>query len=167
LPRVLEIKRTLAGREKRFDCGVLLRTEAHLVVLFVADEAMHVHGVELPAGTVTFGHFWPSRPYNVYHWLDRATGRTIGAYVNLSEDTRLGVATLEWLDLAIDVLALPGLPPRVLDEEEVPADATPALRERILRTTTATLDGLPALLEELERFRTDLWPRARGVLGVP
>ena len=40
---------------------------------------MHVHGVDLPAGTVSFGHFWTDRFYNVYHWLDadRRTHRVL------------------------------------------------------------------------------------------
>ena len=73
LPAILEIKRTLDGREKRFDCRLLtLAADArHAAVLWVAPAAMHVHGVDLPAGTVSVGHFWTDRPYNVYHWLDR------------------------------------------------------------------------------------------------
>ncbi|MEO7669503.1 MAG: hypothetical protein ABIW57_09190, partial [Polyangia bacterium] len=89
LPEITEVKRTLAGVEKRFACRVLAREGSHLVVLFIAPAAMNVHGVSLPAGTVTFGHFWTDRPYNVYHWLEQSTGATIGYYLNLSEATRL------------------------------------------------------------------------------
>lgn len=160
LPGILEIKRTLSGREKRFECRVLHAAGDHLVVLFIAPEAMHVHGVDLPAGTVTFGHFWRDRPYNVYHWLDRTTGRPIGAYVNLSDDTRIDGERLEWLDLVIDILALPGAPARVLDEDEIPPDASLELRARIARAQAVALEGLPALLDELERHRARLWPRA-------
>ena len=39
---------------------------------------MHVHGVELPAGTVSFGHFWADRHYNAYHWLDGPRTRPSG-----------------------------------------------------------------------------------------
>ena len=166
LPRILEIKRTLRGGETRYECHVLHRDGAQLVVLFVATNAMHVHGVELPSGTVTFGHFWSDRPYNVYHWLDPASGRTIGAYVNLSADTHIERERLEWLDLVVDVLALPGACPRLLDEDEIPADATPALRARIAEVGRVVLDGLPDLLAELEGFRARLWPLVSASKGT-
>jgi len=160
LPRLLEIKRTVSGGEKRFACRVLSSHDGYLVVLFVAPEAMQVHGVHLPAGTVTFGHFWRNRPYNVYHWLDAATGRTLGHYLNLAADTVVGEDRLEWLDLVIDVLALPGAPPRVLDEDEVPADASPEMRQAMARALATVLADLPRLVEQLEAARARLWPLA-------
>jgi hypothetical protein len=158
LPRILEIKRTLTGREQRFECRVLHTDGPHLVALFVSPEGRHVHGLDLPPGTVTFGHFWSDRPYNVYHWLDAPSGLTIGAYVNLAAETRIERDRLEWLDLVVDILTLPGSPPRVLDEDELPADATPAVRASIAEARRAVLDGMPELLDELERFRARLWP---------
>jgi hypothetical protein len=158
LPRIVELKRTLSGRETQFECRVLHGEGPHLVVLFVSAEAMRVHGVDLPPRTVTFGHFWQDRPYNVYHWLDGSGGRAIGAYVNLAAETHIEPGRVEWLDLAVDILALPGAPPRVLDEHEIPADATPALRAKISEACRAVLDGMPDLLTELERFRGRLWP---------
>jgi len=161
LPRVLEIKRTLAGAEQRFECGRLYEDGAHLAVLFVAPGPMRVHGVALPAGTVTFGHFWSDRPYNVYHWLDPVSGRSLGAYVNLAAETLIQADRLEWLDLIVDVLVIPGQSPRVLDEDEIPADAAPALVARIEAARQAVLDGMPRILDDLERFRARLWPRLR------
>jgi len=161
LPPILEIKRTVAGAEKRFECRRLHRDGPHLVVLFVASAPMLVHGVALPAGTVTFGHFWRDRPYNVYHWLDPMTGHGLGAYVNLAADTRIQDDRLEWLDLIVDVLAVPGQPPRVLDEDEIPASPPPGLLARIAAARAAVLDEWPRLLEELERFRARLWPALR------
>jgi len=158
LPPILEIKRTLAGAEKHFECARLHLEGPHVVLLFVATAPMRVHGVALPAGTVTFGHFWRDRAYNVYHWLDPVTGRSLGAYVNLSAETRLLDNRLEWLDLIVDVLVLPGQAPRVLDEDEIPADAPPGLRARIAAARAQVLDGLPRLLDELEQFRARHWP---------
>ena len=165
LPNIVEIKRTLAGGQKRFECTKLSSTDRHLIVLFVAPEGMHVHGVDLPAGTVTFGHFWQDRPYNVYHWLDGATGRTLGWYLNLSRETMVDDDRLEWLDLVVDVLVLPGAAPRVLDEDEVPPDATAELRQDIDRALTAVRDDLPRLLPELEAERARLWPTAASDLA--
>jgi len=168
LPPLIEIKRTVAGAEKRFQCRRLHANGPHLVVLFVAPAPMHVHGVALPAGTVTFGHFWRDRPYNVYQWLDPVTGSSLGVYVNLAAETRIDEDRLEWLDLIVDVLVVPGQPPRLLDEDEIPAGAPPDLLARIAAARTAVLERLPRLLDELESFRARHWPALRPrVLASP
>ena len=129
LPGILEVKRTLYGREKRFQCRLIdfavLRDargeQRHAVVLFVAAAAMHVHGVDLPAGTVSIGHFWTDRPYNVYHWL-RGDRTTVGYYFNLADRTTWTAERLDWRDLTVDVLATPEGRLDVLDEDELPAE---------------------------------------------
>lgn len=162
LLRILEIKRTWDGREKRFECTVLARAGTHLVVLFVSEGEMRVHDVLLPAGTVTFGHFWTDRPYNVYHWLDGSTGDTLGYYFNVSEDTRVEDDTLSWRDLIVDVLVSPAGLAVVLDEDEIPADAPEPLRARIREACAAVLRDEEALRRELERHRDILWRRHRA-----
>jgi hypothetical protein len=149
LPAITEVKRTLSGREQRFACRLVDRDARGVVVLFVAPEAMHVHGVDLPAGTVTFGHFWTDRPYNVYHWMDPA-GATIGFYFNLSDGTAVADGRLEWRDLTVDVLVLPGLPVAVLDEHELPPDLDAGLRARIDAARDAVLADPRALTDEIE-----------------
>lgn len=158
LPSIREIKRTLSGREKHFDCRALAVREGYVIVLFVATGAMHVHGVDLPAGTVTFGHFWEDRPYNVYHWLDAATGQPLGCYINLSRDTVIRSDRLEWVDLVVDVLALPGEEPRVLDEHELPPDTSPQVRAVIASALATVRAELPTVLRDLETERARLWP---------
>jgi hypothetical protein len=157
-PRILEIKRTLDGREKRFDCAVLSRTPTHLTVLFVSTEPMNVHGVVLPAGTVTFGHFWTDRPYNVYHWLDPRSGETLGTYVNVADQTTIEDGVLAWRDLVVDVLVSPGRALSVLDEDELPGDLLPELRARIAATVATLRTSWTELAAELELARAALWP---------
>ena len=146
LPMVLEIKRTLTGREKRFQCHRLACDDQrqHAVLMFVAPSGMHVHGIDLPPGTVTFGHFWTDRLYNVYHWLD-VHRNTIGFYFNLSDSTEINDDRLEWRDLTVDILAVDALaqPPgrlEVLDEDELPADLDPDLRRVIEHGKASILD---------------------------
>lgn len=180
LPRIVEVKRTLLGREKRFECGVLRRAGTHIVVLYVSPVAMHVHGVDLAPGTVTFGHFWTDRPYNVYHWLDpqhgkmngEMNGQTIGHYLNLSADTRIldqPEPLLEWLDLVVDVLVMPGGHVTVLDEDEIPAGADDETRARIGAARARALADVPALVHELDQYRAALWPAAieSGAIVAP
>lgn len=141
---VVEIKHTLAGDERRFDCLRLEGDAAHAVLLWIAPRPMHVHGVDLPAGTLSFGHFWSDRFYNVYHWLD-ADRRTLGFYFNIADRTRIGAAELEWRDLVIDVLATPAGRLEVLDEDELPAAVDPEAAAHIAAGKAAIL-GAPAVV---------------------
>jgi Protein of unknown function (DUF402) len=161
LSPVLEIKRRLAGGEQRFTCQRLASDPRHAVVLWVAPGPMHVHGVDLAAGTISFGHFWVDRPYNVYHWLDRA-GRTLGYYFNICDETRLTEDVIEWRDLILDVLILPGQAPRLLDEDELaqagPLD--PATAAHIAEGRTALLGDARAVTDEVEAASRALFPLA-------
>jgi hypothetical protein len=158
LPDILEVKRTLDGREKRFRCRLIDGDRRHTVVLFVAPTAMQVHGVDLPAGTVTFGHFWTDRYYNVYHWLD-TRGGTIGYYFNLSDGTTIGDGRLEWRDLTLDVLATPAGRLDVLDEDELPKDLDPAARGHIAAGRRAILSDPRQLMAEIEERSRAVYPR--------
>ena len=159
LPEILEIKRTLDGREKRFPCRLIEGDRRQAVLLFVAPAAMHVHGIDLPAGTVTFGHFWTDRPYNVYHWLDGRNG-TIAFYFNLADQTVIDLARLEWRDLTIDVLATPAGRVDVLDEDELPPELDAVTRAHIAEGKRAILTDPRALMAEIEARTRELFPRA-------
>jgi predicted RNA-binding protein associated with RNAse of E/G family len=157
LTSIVEIKRTLAGGEKRFDCLRLSGNAEHVVVLWIAREPMHVHGVDLPAGTVSFGHFWTTRNYNVYHWVD-ADRRTVGFYFNIADRTRIAAAELEWRDLVVDVLALPSGRLDVLDEHELPTVVEPEVAGHIAAGKAAILGAPAAVMAEIESASRALFP---------
>lgn len=159
LPAILETKRKLDGSEKRFNCRVLAREGSHLVVLFIARVEMNVHGIVLPSGTATFGHFWSDRPYNVYHWLRPQDGSTIGYYVNLAAETHIAEDHLEWRDMIVDVLVSPEGTATVLDEDEIPAALPAPARDQIAAAQARVLAELPRLLDELEQTRRQLLAR--------
>ena len=167
LPEILELKRTLDGREQRFACRLIEGDRQQAVVLFISPAAMHVHGIDLPAGTVTFGYFWTERFYNVYHWLDRR-GDTVGFYFNLSDQTVIDDARLEWRDLTLDVLATPAGRLEVLDEDELPPDLDATTRARIDEAKRSILAGPQRLMAELEARSRALFPRVfPGARGEP
>ncbi|HLK88683.1 MAG TPA: DUF402 domain-containing protein [Polyangia bacterium] len=157
LTQVVEIKRTLAGGEKRFECLRLAGNATHAVLLWIAREPMHVHGVDLPAGTVSFGHFWTDRYFNVYHWLD-AGRQTMGYYFNIADRTRIAAGELEWRDLVIDVLATPAGRLDVLDEDELPAEVEPEAAAHIEAGKSAVLGALGAITAEVEAASRALFP---------
>jgi hypothetical protein len=162
LPPILEVKRTLDGREKRFDCRLLALADGgrHAAVLWVAPAAMHVHGVDLPAGTVSVGHFWTDRHYNVYHWLDRA-GETLGYYFNICDQTRIEPGVIDWRDLVVDVLALPGGRLDVLDEHDLPAEVPPDVAAHIAAGTAAILGAPSAVMAEIDAASRAALARSR------
>jgi len=161
LPTIIEVKRTLAGVEKRFECQVLARTANHLAVLWIAPGAMHVHGVALPAGTVSVGHFWTDRPYNVYHWL-RSDQTTLGYYFNLADGTTWTAERLDWRDLTVDVLATPEGRLDVLDEDELPAELDAETRAHIDAGKAALLGAPASVLAEVEAASRAVLPLALG-----
>ncbi len=156
LSPIVEIKHTLAGEEKRFDCLRLAGNAEHVVVLWIARAPMHVHGVDLPAGTVSFGHFWTDRRYNVYHWLD-GERRTLGFYFNIADRTRIAPAELEWRDLVIDVLATPAGRLEVLDEDELPEVLDPQAAAHIAEGKAAILGAPAKVMAEIEAASRSLF----------
>ncbi len=157
LTPILELKRTLSGVEKRFECLKLAGDDQHVVVLWVAKEAMHVHGVDLPAGTISFGHFWSDRFYNVYHWVN-STQQTVGLYFNIADQTRISADRLEWRDLVIDVLAMPSGRLQVLDEDELPATLEPDVAAHLAAGKAAILDAPASVIREVEAASRALYP---------
>jgi predicted RNA-binding protein associated with RNAse of E/G family len=148
-PSITEIKTTLDGRVDRFVCDLVDRSPRQLVVRSLVRQGRWVHGVWLPAGTVTIGYFWTDRPFNLYHWLD-PQGRTLAYYFNVGDVTGLSGAILEWRDLAVDVLATPDGRVEVLDEDELPADLDPAIRRRVEAARDHVLGNLAALMRQAE-----------------
>jgi hypothetical protein len=162
LPSIVEIKRTLRGQRKEFRCQLVERQADAAIVLFVSTAPYQVGELPLPAGTVTLGHFWKNRDYNVYHWL-APSGSTLAHYFNLAAETSISDDTISWCDLALDVLVRPAAPPVVLDEEDLPADLEPGLRAQIEAACRDVLRQQVAIIEQLEEQATVLWPRLFGV----
>jgi hypothetical protein len=158
LTSIIEIKRTLAGQEKRFDCLRLAGNAAQVVVLWIAQEPMHVHGVDLPAGTISFGHFWTGRFYNVYHWVDAERRTTIGFYFNLADQTQIAAGELAWRDLVVDVLATPAGRLEVLDEHELPEVLDAETAAHIADGKAAILGGPAKVMAEIESASRALYP---------
>ena len=161
LPTIRETKRTLTGSEKSFPCRVLARGETSLTVLFVSDRVYQVADLALPAGTITFGHFWAQRPYNVYHWLTPA-GTTVAFYLSLADQIVIGAEDLSYRDLTLDVLVRPGGVPEVLDAHELPPTLDAVTRAHIDADLGSALADVPALLPALERNADALWSRLYG-----
>ncbi len=116
---------------------------------------VRLEDIRLRAGTVSLGYFWEDRPYNVYHWID-ANEDTVALYFNIADSTHISAETVEWRDLAVDVLISNDGRCRVLDEDELPADIAPELlayietaRDELCRDPLSRLDEYDKLTRSL------------------
>jgi len=87
---ITERKTRLDGSVAEYACEALVvEPGRRAVVRYVTEQDRALEGTDLVLrkGTVTVGHFWADRPYNVYHWLDG--GKTVALYVSVATDTTI------------------------------------------------------------------------------
>jgi predicted RNA-binding protein associated with RNAse of E/G family len=117
----------------------------------VTDREWSIAGTEvrIVPGTVTIGHYWVDRPYNVYHWL--LDGRTLAYYCNVVADTTISSDLVAYTDLVVDVLLRTSFAATVLDEDELPADLAPAHRLAIAKALEVLIANPRQLIREIEQ----------------
>jgi predicted RNA-binding protein associated with RNAse of E/G family len=130
---ITEIKTTLLGERKTFECELLQATTSDAVVVYRMPADHQLEDILLPKDTLSFGYFWQDRPYNAYHWID-AQQQTIALYFNVSDNTIISAESIAWRDLMVDVLITPDGRCRVLDEDELPTEINAELLHYIERT---------------------------------
>ncbi len=148
---MIERKRRLDGSVAEFICTPLVIDPGRRAVLrYVTDREWAIAGtpVHVLPGTVTIGHYWVDRPYNVYHWI--SGGRTLAYYCNVATATTVEPELVAYTDLTVDVLVMPSGKVSVLDEDELPDDLAPGYRISIARALEALADPR-ALIREIER----------------
>ncbi len=155
--RIVEIKTTLAGERKHFDCELLTLAPGEAVVGYRMPCDMMLEDLMIPRGSLSLGYFWEDRAYNAYHWVDDNL-QTLALYFNICDNTRISTAQIAWRDLTVDILISPDLRCRVLDEDELPDDIDNELLSRI----TATRDALCA---DSARLLPDFETRSRALLA--
>ena len=130
---ITEMKTTLLGERKTFECELLQATASDAVVVYRMPADHQLEDILLRKGTLSLGYFWQDRPYNAYHRID-AQQQTIALYFNVSDNTIISAESIAWRDLMVDVLITPDGRCRVLDEDELPADIKADLRHHIEST---------------------------------
>jgi predicted RNA-binding protein associated with RNAse of E/G family len=149
---ITERKTRLDGTVVEYPCEALVvEPSRRAVVRYVIDGDRRLEGTDLVlrAGTVTIGHFWTDRPYNLYHWLEGT--RTIAFYVSISSDTTIDRETIAYTDLVVDVLLRPSGAIEVLDEDELPPDLDPRHRLAIAKALETCVTEARRLIAEIER----------------
>jgi predicted RNA-binding protein associated with RNAse of E/G family len=149
---ITERKTRLDGSVVEYACEPLVVEEGRrALVRYVTERDRPLEGTDLVlrTGTVTVGHFWTDRPYNVYHWLDR--GKTVGLYVSVATDTTIEPAAIAYRDLIVDVLIRPSGAIEILDEDELPPSIEPRFRLAIAKALETCITEGRRLSAEIER----------------
>jgi predicted RNA-binding protein associated with RNAse of E/G family len=155
--RITEIKTTLSGECKRFDCELLTLNPGEAVVIYRMPRDVVLEDLLLPRGGLSLGYFWEERAYNAYHWVDD-NRQTLALYFNICDNTCISPTQIAWRDLTVDILITPDLRCRVLDEDELPDDIDSELLSRI----NATRDSLCA---DASRLLSEFETRSRALLA--
>lgn len=149
---MVERKERLDGTVSEFACEPLLLEPGRRAVLrYTSDRQVALAGTDivLPAGTVTLGHYWTDRPYNVYHWVtDR---RTVALYLSIADRTTITPDLVRYRDLVVDVVLRPAGGIEILDEADLPVDLDPEGRRSIAQGLEAAVTGARVLRIEIER----------------
>jgi len=149
---ITERKTRLDGSVVEYVCEPLVVEEGRrALVRFVSERDRAIEGTDLVLrkGTVTVGHFWTDRPYNVYHWLDG--GKTVALYVNIATDTTIEPAAIAYRDLVVDVVIRPSGAIEILDEDELPSSIEPRFRLAIAKALETCITEGRRLSAEIER----------------
>jgi uncharacterized protein len=149
---IIERKTRLDGSVVDYACEALVvEPGRRAVVRYVSDQDRPLAGTDLvlPKGTVTVGHFWTDRPYNVYHWLER--GRTVALYVSVATDTTIERETIAYRDLVVDILIRTSGAIEILDEDELPPSIEPRHRLAIAKALETCVTEGRRLTAEIER----------------
>jgi predicted RNA-binding protein associated with RNAse of E/G family len=149
---ITERKTRLDGSVVEYTCDALVvEAGRRAVVRYVAEQDRPLEGTDLVLreGTVTIGHFWTDRPYNVYHWLE--SGRTVAFYVNIATDTTIDATAIAYRDLVVDVLIRPSGAIEILDEDELPPSIEPRYRLAIAKAIETCVTEGRRLSAEIDR----------------
>jgi predicted RNA-binding protein associated with RNAse of E/G family len=150
--KITERKTRLDGSVAEYACEPLVvEPDRRAVVRYVTEQDRPLKGTDLVLrkGTVTFGHFWTDRPYNVYHWLDQ--GKTVALYVSIATDTIIDKTVIAYRDLVVDVLIRTSGAIEILDEDELPPSIEPRYRLAIAKALETCVTEGRRLSAEIER----------------
>jgi predicted RNA-binding protein associated with RNAse of E/G family len=149
---ITERKTRLDGSVVEYACEALMvEAGRRAVVRYITEQDRSLEGTDivLRKGTVTVGHFWTDRPYNVYHWLE--AGRTVAFYVSIATDTTIEPGAIAYRDLVVDVLIRPSGAIEILDEDELPPSIEPRDRLAIAKALETCVTEGKRLMAEIER----------------
>ncbi len=107
-PPYLEKKVKIDGTVREYRCTAAHLERGMAIIRFQMRGGGLVPGtaVYVPPGSVSFGFFWASKPYNLYRMMDR-DGVAFAHRFDAVADVQIGEHELSYRDLELDWWALP------------------------------------------------------------
>ena len=116
---IVEVKRRVDGSEERYRCELVSATRSQVVILY----RLRRPAWGLPAPLLSYGFFWPRRPYICYRFVRPADGAEVASRFDVVGRVELvppppggGSAEVRFEDLLLDLWVRPGAGPREGDE---------------------------------------------------
>ncbi|HNM78012.1 MAG TPA: hypothetical protein PKI89_06600 [Tepidiformaceae bacterium] len=108
LPPFLERKRQIDGTIHDYETELIHRDQTVAIVRFVMTRGGGPPRlpVTVPAGSVSYGYFWPRRLYNVYRWLS-PEGELIAHRFDAVTAVKVTDEGVDYRDLVLDWWAFP------------------------------------------------------------
>ncbi len=104
----LERKRKADGTVHDYQTELVHRDKTVVIVKFVMTRGGGPPRlpVTVPAGSVSYGYFWPKRRYNVYRWMTEQ-GELIAHRFDAVTDVRVTDDSVDYRDLVLDWWSFP------------------------------------------------------------
>lgn len=152
---ITEIKTTLSGDRKEFQCELLRASNGEAVVIYRMPRDTQLEDLLLPKDTISVGYFWEQKAFNAYHWIGDQQD-TLALYFNICDSTHISTGLIEWRDLVVDVLITPDGRCRVLDEHELPDELEDGMQQYIEATRNDLCRDPMTRLAEFEQCTREL-----------
>ena len=153
-----EVKRTLGGKERVYDCEALHSSPRLAIARFEFTKSLVAGETTFPVQAYTLGFFWRGRHYNLYHSLT-AGGELIADRFDIVDHVRIHAGGVRYDDLLLDIWLYPDGRIAVEDEDELEAavatgQLSPARQQIITRTRALLLRRSPHIVSQaLAEFR--------------
>jgi Protein of unknown function (DUF402) len=154
MPPCIERKILLTGVIHEYPCDVVLYTERFGILRYVLDRQHSIGKFSLEPGDITYALYWSDRPYTLYTWRLRNSGRML-YYFNIADSISLQPDTFIWRDLVVDILIDDELSVQILDEQELPLYLEPTLRDTIERAKKHILDFYASIIREVNSILSE------------
>jgi predicted RNA-binding protein associated with RNAse of E/G family len=113
-----EVKRTIAGVERLYDCQSIAVSSRMAAVRFVFTRPLKVAGRTFEPGGYTEGFFWRARHYNLYHIVS-AGGEPILDRFDIIDRVKIRPGGVSYDDLLLDILIYADGRVVIEDEDEL------------------------------------------------
>ena len=90
-----EKKWFLSGKQVTYDCELVALCSQFGILKYLADRPYQVGSLTLGPDTVSYGFYWPDRPYVLYKWFN-GNGDAVGHYFSLADSVTLSAQEFSW-----------------------------------------------------------------------